>query len=100
VTTHTVSLLTPPQAQRGAPRWSISSSIRSRAALRSTFCLADDANPRPKPGGRGALASHARGERLIFTAEAEGRLDGTVQLILAPQENPGLRADLAKLLGP
>jgi GNAT superfamily N-acetyltransferase len=35
---------------------------------------------------------------LIFTAEAEGRLDGTVQLILAPQENQACRADVAKLL--
>jgi GNAT superfamily N-acetyltransferase len=46
----------------------------------------------------GALSSHARGERLIFAAEAAGRLDGTVQLILAPQENQAFRADLAKLL--
>jgi GNAT superfamily N-acetyltransferase len=46
----------------------------------------------------GALASHARGERLIFTAETKGRLDGTVQLILAPQENQFFRADIAKLL--
>jgi GNAT superfamily N-acetyltransferase len=45
-----------------------------------------------------ALASHARGERLILTADAEGRVDGTVQLILAPQENQAFRADLAKLL--
>jgi GNAT superfamily N-acetyltransferase len=46
----------------------------------------------------GALASLGRGERLIFTAEAENREDGTVQLILAPQENQTFRADLAKLL--
>jgi GNAT superfamily N-acetyltransferase len=46
----------------------------------------------------GALTSHARGERLIFAAEVEGRLDGTVQLILAPQENQAFRADLAKML--
>lgn len=46
----------------------------------------------------GALESHARGERLIFAAEADGRLDGTVQLILAPQENQAFRADLAKML--
>lgn len=45
-----------------------------------------------------ALASHARGERLILTAEAAGNVDGTVQLILAPQENQAFRADLAKLL--
>ena len=51
----------------------------------------------------GALASHARGERLIFAAETagamgSGRLDGTVQLILAPQENQAFRADIAKML--
>jgi GNAT superfamily N-acetyltransferase len=47
---------------------------------------------------KGALAGHARGERLIFAAEAAGRLDGTVQLTLAPQENQAFRADLGKLL--
>ena len=47
---------------------------------------------------KGALDSHARGERLIFAADAEGRLDGTVQLVLAPQENQSFRGDIAKLL--
>ncbi|BCW88799.1 Acetyltransferase [Alphaproteobacteria bacterium SO-S41] len=46
----------------------------------------------------GALAGHARGERLIFVAEADGRVDGTVQLIPAPQENQPHRADLSKML--
>ncbi len=46
----------------------------------------------------GALASHARGERLILTAEAGRRVDGTVQLVPAPQENQPHRADLAKML--
>lgn len=46
----------------------------------------------------GALASHDRGERLIIVAEAQGRLDGSVQLVLAPQENQTFRADIAKLL--
>lgn len=45
-----------------------------------------------------ALASQARGERLLFVAEADGRVDGTVQLILAQQENQSFRADLAKML--
>lgn len=36
--------------------------------------------------------------RLIFVAEAAGRVDGTVQLVLAPQENQPHRADLAKML--
>jgi len=47
---------------------------------------------------KGALASQARGERLIFAAEAAGSLDGTVQLTLASQENQAFRADLGKLL--
>lgn len=47
---------------------------------------------------QGALASHARGERLIFAADAAGGMDGTVQLVLAPQENQAFRADIAKLL--
>ena len=46
----------------------------------------------------GAFASHARGERLILTAELDGRLDGTVQLIPAIQENQAHRADIAKML--
>jgi GNAT superfamily N-acetyltransferase len=45
-----------------------------------------------------ALASLGRGERLIFTGEAEDQVDGTIQLILAPQENQVFRADLAKLM--
>jgi GNAT superfamily N-acetyltransferase len=47
----------------------------------------------------GALAGHASGERLILMAEAgDGTIDGTVQLIPAPQENQAFRADVAKLL--
>lgn len=46
----------------------------------------------------GALASHARGERLIIAALDGDRLDGSVQLVLAPQENQPFRADVAKML--
>lgn len=46
----------------------------------------------------GALVSHARGERLILVAEADGRIDGSVQLVPAGQENQPHRADVAKLL--
>jgi GNAT superfamily N-acetyltransferase len=45
-----------------------------------------------------ALLSHARGERLILIAEMQGRIEGSVQLIPAPQENQFFRADIAKLL--
>jgi GNAT superfamily N-acetyltransferase len=46
----------------------------------------------------GALESQARGERLIFAAEAGDVVNGTVQLVLAPQENQAFRGDLAKML--
>lgn len=45
-----------------------------------------------------AFAAHARGARLIFVAETDERLDGTVHLVPAPQENQRHRADLAKML--
>ena len=45
-----------------------------------------------------ALASHDLGERLIFAADINGRMAGTVQLVLAPQENQSFRADIAKML--
>lgn len=47
---------------------------------------------------RGVLDSHARGERLLLVAAAQGRIDGTVQVVLAPQENQSYRADIAKML--
>jgi GNAT superfamily N-acetyltransferase len=47
---------------------------------------------------QGALASHARNERLILVAEADGRIDGSVQIVPAGQENQPHRADIAKLL--
>lgn len=46
----------------------------------------------------GALASHALGERVIFVAEVDGIVDGTVQLVPAPQENQTHRADISKML--
>ena len=45
-----------------------------------------------------ALAEHACGARLIFVAETDERLDGTVHLVPARQENQCHRADLAKML--
>jgi GNAT superfamily N-acetyltransferase len=46
----------------------------------------------------GALQSHARGERVIFTAEDAGTVLGSVQLMFAGQENQAHRADIGKLL--
>jgi GNAT superfamily N-acetyltransferase len=97
VTTHTVSLLTPPQAQArlAALVDLLVDSVESGASVNFVWPMT---RTKAETWWTGALASHARGERLIFAAEAKGRLDGTVQLILAPQENQAFRADLAKLL--
>lgn len=46
----------------------------------------------------GALASHARGERVILVAEEAGRLLGSVQLMFPSQENQAHRGDIGKLL--
>lgn len=47
---------------------------------------------------RGALASHAQGERVLFVAEEGGRVVGSVQLMFPGQENQAHRADIGKLL--
>lgn len=95
--THTVTLLTPQQAQarRVALVDLLVDSVESGASVNFVWPMT---RTKAEIWWEGALASHARGERLIFTADAAGRVDGTVQLILAPQENQSFRADLAKLL--
>ncbi|MGD9831995.1 MAG: GNAT family N-acetyltransferase [Piscinibacter sp.] len=48
---------------------------------------------------RGVAAGVRSGERLLLVGEAEpGRIDGTVQLVLAQPDNQPHRADLAKML--
>lgn len=48
---------------------------------------------------RGAAASAARGERLVFVAEdATGSIVGTVQVIWAQPENQPHRGDISKML--
>ena len=48
---------------------------------------------------RGVLDSMARGERIVLVArDLEGRLSGTVQVILAQPENQPHRGDVAKML--
>jgi len=97
MTTHTVILLTPQQAQarRVALIDLLVDTVEGGASVNFVWPMT---RTKAESWWERALASHARGERLIFTADAEGRLDGTVQLILAPQENQAFRADLAKLL--
>ena len=94
---HTVDLLAPEQARakRAGLVDLLVDSVESGASVNFVWPMT---RAKAEPFWESALASHARGERLIFTAEAGGRLDGTVQLILAPQENQAFRADVAKLL--
>jgi GNAT superfamily N-acetyltransferase len=47
---------------------------------------------------RGVAEGVARGERALVVAEVEGRIRGTVQLVLAQPPNQPHRADLAKML--
>lgn len=47
---------------------------------------------------RQIAASVAAGERVLLVAEAEGRLLGTAQLVLAQSENQPHRADVSKVL--
>ena len=47
---------------------------------------------------RGVAAGVARGERLVFAAEDDSGIVGTVQIILAQPENQPHRGDLAKML--
>ena len=93
----TVNLLTPQQAQarRAGLVDLLVDSVESGASVNFVWPMT---RTKAESWWEGALASHARGERLIFTADAAGHVDGTVQLILAPQENQSFRADLAKLL--
>jgi GNAT superfamily N-acetyltransferase len=95
--TYLVDRLTPEQAsaKRGGLVDLLVESVESGASVNFVWPMT---RAKAETWWEGALASHARGERVIFTAEAEGRLEGTVQLILAPQENQAFRADLAKLL--
>jgi GNAT superfamily N-acetyltransferase len=94
---HTVDLLTPGEsgAKRAGLVELLVDSVESGASVNFVWPMT---RAKAETWWEGALASQARGERLIFTAEAGGRLDGTVQLIKAPQENQAFRADVAKLL--
>ena len=47
---------------------------------------------------RGVTEAVTRGERALLVAELEGRIVGTVQLILALPDNQPHRADVAKML--
>lgn len=97
MTAHVITLLSPAQAleRREALVDLLVDSVEGGASVNFVWPMT---RAKAETWWEGALASHARAERLILAAEAEGRLDGTVQLILAPQENQAFRADLSKLL--
>lgn len=94
---HVIALLTPAEAQtrRAALIDLLLDSVAGGASVNFIWPMT---RAKAETWWDGALASQARGERLIFAAEADGRLDGSVQLVLAPQENQTFRADIAKLL--
>ncbi len=45
-----------------------------------------------------ALVAHAAGERIILMAERQGRIEGTVSVIAANQENQPFRGEISKML--
>jgi GNAT superfamily N-acetyltransferase len=97
MTMHAVNLLTPQQAQarRIALVDLLVDSVEGGASVGFVWPMT---RTKAEAWWKETLASHARGERLIFTGHAQGRLDGTVQLIPTPKENQAFRADLSKLL--
>jgi|SRR5579862_5409547 len=94
---HTITVLTPGQAheRREALIDLLVDAVESGASVNFVWPMT---RPKADRWWDSALASHARGERVILAAEAGGTLDGSVQLVLAQQENQWFRADLAKLL--
>jgi GNAT superfamily N-acetyltransferase len=97
MSTHSVSLLTPQQARtrRGALIDLLIDAVEGGASVGFVWPMT---RAKAETWWEDVLASQALGERLIFAAEADGRLDGTVQLIPSPKENQAFRADLTKLL--
>ena len=97
MSTHATRILTPQQAQarRAELVDLLVDSVEGGASVNFVWPMT---RAKAEAWWAGALASHARGERVILTAEATARLDGTVQIILAPQENQAFRADIAKLM--
>jgi GNAT superfamily N-acetyltransferase len=97
MTTYSIYLLTPQQAQARCLALVdlLVDSVEGGASVGFVWPMT---RAKAETWWEDALASHARGERLIFAAQAPGRVDGTVQLILSPKENQAFRADLTKLL--
>lgn len=97
MTGHGIRLLSPPEAQARLPALVdlLVDTVESGASVNFVWPMT---RAKAEAWWAAALASHARAERSILAAEAGDRLDGTVQLVPAAQENQAFRADLAKLL--
>ncbi|WP_439816741.1 GNAT family N-acetyltransferase [Zavarzinia sp. CC-PAN008] len=98
MTAHTIRVLDPAEAMAARPGLEdlLADAVEGGASVNFVWPMTA---AKAAAWWDGALASHAKGERVILAAVApDGGLDGTVQLILAPQENQPHRADLAKLL--
>jgi GNAT superfamily N-acetyltransferase len=97
MTTYSVSLLTPHEAQArcGALVDLLIDAVEGGASVGFVWPMT---RAKAETWWEDVLVGHALGERLIFAAQAPGRLDGTVQLIPSPKENQAFRADLSKLL--
>lgn len=95
--THRIRILTPAEAKAGLDGLVdlLFDAVESGAGVNFVWPMTREKAER---WWRGALDSHARGERAILVADVGGRFDGTVQLVPAPQENQPFRADVAKLL--
>lgn len=97
MTMHTIRLLTPEQARerRAGLVDLLVDAVESGASVSFVWPMT---RMKAEAWWDGALASQAQGERLILSAETDGRIDGSVQVVFAPQENQTFRADLAKML--
>lgn len=94
---HTIAVLSPDQAlsRRDALIDLLVDSVEDGASVGFVWPMT---RAKAEAFWDGALAAQARGEVILFVAEAEGQVQGTVQLIPSPKENQAFRADLAKML--
>jgi GNAT superfamily N-acetyltransferase len=97
MTNHAIYLLTPAEAlaRREALTELLVDAVEAGSSVNFVWPMTRD---KAEKWWDGALLSQVRGQRIILTAEVENRVDGSVQLIPAPQENQSFRADVAKLL--
>ncbi len=93
----TVRALTPTEAEAALPALCeiLIDSVEGGAAVSFIVPMTME---KALPFWKSALASHARGERVLLVAEMDGRIEGTVQVVFAPQENQDYRSDIAKML--